>query len=110
MGPGLKLALTLRHLASGSTYSTMQYGWSLPPNTQSILIQEVCQTIVDEYLLEVMTCRTTHEGWRAISDQFLQWWEFPHACVALDSKHMACKAPSKSGSLYYNYKDSTLLY
>jgi hypothetical protein len=28
--PGLKLALTLRHLASGSKYSTMKYGWRAP--------------------------------------------------------------------------------
>ena len=32
--PGLKLALTLRHLASGSSYSTMQYGWRVQANTQ----------------------------------------------------------------------------
>ena len=39
-----------------------------------------------------------------ISDQFLQRWNFPHTCGALDGKHIACKAPAKSGSQYYNYK------
>ena len=53
--PGLKLALTLRHLASGSKYSAMKYGWRVPHNTQSLIVREVCQAIIDEYMAEVMT-------------------------------------------------------
>ena len=30
---GMKLAVTLRHLASGSKYSTMRFGWRIPHNT-----------------------------------------------------------------------------
>ena len=102
--PGLKLALTLRHLASGSKYSTMKYGWMVPQNTQSFAVREVCQAIIDEYMPEVMTCPTTPEGWRAISGKFLQRWNFPHTCSAIDGKHIACKCPPKSGSQYSNYK------
>ena len=40
--PGLKLAMTLRHLASGSKYSAMKYGWRVPHNTQSLIVREVC--------------------------------------------------------------------
>ena len=102
--PGLKLALTLRHLASGSTYSAMKYGWRVPHNTQSLIVREVCQAIIDEYMPDVMTCPTTPERWRAISDKFLKRWNFPHTCGALDGKHIACKCPPKSGSQYFNYK------
>ena len=70
--PGLKLALTLQHLASGSSYSTIQYGWRVPHNTQSVVVREGCQAIVDEYLNAVMTCPTTPEGWCTISDKFLE--------------------------------------
>ena len=87
--PGLKLALTLRHLASGSTYSAMKYGWRVPHNTQSLIVREVCQAIIDEYMPDVMTCPTTPERWRAISDKFLKRWNFPHTCGALDGKHIA---------------------
>ena len=103
-GTCLKLALTLRHLASGSKYSTMKYGWMVPHNTQSFAVREVCQAIIDEYMPEVMTCPTTPEGWRAISGKFLQRWNFPHTCSAIDGKHIACKCPPKSGSQYSNYK------
>ena len=60
--PGLKLALTLQHLASGSSYMSMRYGWRVPHNTQSVIVREVCQAIVDEYLPEVMNCPTTPTG------------------------------------------------
>ncbi len=31
LDPGLKVALTLRHLASGAKYRDMQYAWRVPP-------------------------------------------------------------------------------
>ena len=51
-----------------------------------------------------MTCSTTPEGWRAISDKFLQKSNFPYTCGELDGKHIACTCPPKSGSQYFNYK------
>ena len=51
-----------------------------------------------------MKCPTTPEEWRAISDKFAERWNFPHTCGALDGKHVNCKCPPNSGSLYYNYK------
>ena len=102
--PGLKLALTLRHLASGSSYMSMRYGWRVPHNTQSVIVREVCQAIIDEYLPEVMNCPTIPQEWLRVSEKFLQKWNFPHTCGALDGKHIACKCPFKSGSQYYNYK------
>ena len=101
--PGLKLAIALRHLASGSKYSDMKFGWRVPPNTISI-VREVCKAIVEEYLDEVMTPHTTPDEWRRIADQFVARWNFPHTCGALDGKHAACRCPHKSGSTYYNYK------
>ena len=36
-----------------------------------------------KYMPDVMTCPTTPEGWRATSDKFLQKWNFPHTCGAI---------------------------
>ena len=64
--PGLKLAVTLRDLASGTMYRSMSYGWRVPHNTMSLFIPEVCQAIIDEYKDEVMKCPTTPDGWCAV--------------------------------------------
>lgn len=39
--PGMKLAITLRHLASGAKYMDMRYGWRVPHNTISKIVREV---------------------------------------------------------------------
>ena len=102
--PGLKLALTLRHLAHGNKYASMKFAWRVPHNTISVVVREVCNAIVDEYKDEVLACPTTPDGWRAIADKFYGRWNFPNTCGALDGKHVACRCPRNSGSLYFNYK------
>ena len=51
-----------------------------------------------------MKCLTTPEEWRAISDKFVERWNFLHTCGALDGKHVNSKCPPDSGSLHYNYE------
>lgn len=104
LDPGLKLALTLRHLASGAKYRDMQYAWRVPYNTMSITVKEVCQAILDEYRDELMSAPTTEAGWRHISDEWMRLWNFPHVIGAIDGKHVACRAPPSTGSQFYNYK------
>ena len=62
LDPDLKLALTLRHLAPGTNYHAMSYGWRVPHNIISLLIPKVCQAIIEEYKDEVMECPTTASG------------------------------------------------
>ena len=100
----LKLALTLRHLASGSKSVDMQYAWRVPQNTICLAVKEVCQAIVEGYNDELMTCPTTPDGWRKIAGDFYSKWNCPHCLGALDGKSIATKCPFRSVSLYYNYK------
>ena len=44
----MKLAIALRHLASGSKYTDMRFGWRVPHNTISIIVRE---TIVSPYVV-----------------------------------------------------------
>ena len=39
--PGMKVAITLRHLASGTKYRSMRFGWRVPHNTISKIVKEV---------------------------------------------------------------------
>jgi hypothetical protein len=54
LDPGLKVALTLRHLASGAKYREMQYGWKVPHNTISLVLREVCAAIIEEFRDELL--------------------------------------------------------
>ena len=68
--PGLKLAITLRHLATGYSYKTLMYGFRVAHNTICNFVPEVCQAIIDEYAAEVMPFPTTPQQWKRITDQF----------------------------------------
>ena len=50
----------------------MKFGWSVPSNKISVLVREVCQAIVNEYLDVLMTPPSTPEVWREIANPDLQ--------------------------------------
>lgn len=45
---GEKLALTLRYLATGETFASLQYMFRIPKNTISAFIIDVCEAIYEE--------------------------------------------------------------
>lgn len=59
--PELKLAITLRHLATGGSYKSLMYGFRVAHNTISLLVRDVCEAIITEYANEVISCPTTPE-------------------------------------------------
>ncbi len=65
--PGLKLALTLRHLATGDSYHSLMYGFRVSHSTISLFVPEVCQAIIDEYQDEVVVTPTTPAGWKEVA-------------------------------------------
>ena len=60
--PGLKLAITLQHLATGESYHSMSFSFRVPHNTISLLVREVCEAIVEEYSDEVVKLHQTSGG------------------------------------------------
>ena len=68
--PGLKLAITLRHLAAGDKYPTLHFGFRVARNTISTFIPELCQTIVEEYKDDVITCLTASNEWRDLANEY----------------------------------------
>ncbi|XP_041366825.1 protein ALP1-like [Gigantopelta aegis] len=103
--PGLKLAVTLRHLATGVNYADLMYSFRVARNSISLFVPEVCEAIISAYKEAVMPDNIPEEDWLRISAEFEKVWNLPHACGALDGKHIRIKKPADSGSLFYNYKN-----
>ena len=77
---GIKLAITLRYLASGDSYHSLMYGFRVAHNTISKVIRQVCDAIVAEFAEEVIPCPQTPKEWKNIANQFRDRWQL-HNCV-----------------------------
>jgi len=82
--PGLKLAITLRFLASVATYHSLSFSFTVPNNTISLFVTEVLKALVYEYGQEVVTVLENEAAWRELSDKLGTRWNFHHACGDLD--------------------------
>ncbi|VDI11317.1 Hypothetical predicted protein [Mytilus galloprovincialis] len=51
---GLKVAITLRYLATGDSYHSLMYLFRVPHNTISNLVVQVCEAIISEYAEDVI--------------------------------------------------------
>ncbi len=105
LDPGLKLAITLRYLATGESSKTLQYGFRVGYNTICLLVPHVCQAIVDNYHEEVIKTPTTPQDWMVVANQMNRRWQYHHCLGAIDGKHVAIRKPMKAGSYYFNYKN-----
>lgn len=108
-----RLALTLRYLATGESFRSLQYVFRIPHNTISTIVPEVFDAIFAVLKDEYMKAPSTQEEWNQIATQFEKTWNFPHCIGAVDGKHVTITAPKNSGSVYFNYKgkhQSILIY
>jgi hypothetical protein len=104
LAAGMKLALTLRYLASGESYPSLVAGFRVSKTMVTYIVPEVCNALIAEYQDEHMKCPENAEEWKEIARGFEKRWNFPHALGALDGKHIRIRNPARAGSLYYNYK------
>ncbi|XP_063602199.1 uncharacterized protein LOC134778223 [Penaeus indicus] len=99
----LRLAITLRFLASGDSYTSLMYTFRISKQAISRIVPEVCEAIISALKQYVKTPSSEAE-WRTVVHGFETGWNFPHCLGSIDGKHVQMVAPDRSGSLYYNYK------
>ncbi|XP_063875924.1 uncharacterized protein LOC135108951 [Scylla paramamosain] len=104
LDPGLRVAITLRFLATGNSYKSLGFAFGVGPSTISLVVPETCRAIVAAYGDEVMQVPDTTKGWKEVARGFHERWNFPHTLGAIDGKHIRIKNPDFSGSHYHNYK------
>ncbi|XP_045768204.1 putative nuclease HARBI1 [Maniola jurtina] len=98
-----RLAITLRYLATGDSYTSLQYIFHVSKQTISKIVPEVCDALV-KALKDVIKLPVSEQDWKIVSKEFEEKWNFPHVIGALDGKHITIQAPFRSGTEYYNYK------
>ncbi|XP_031330007.1 uncharacterized protein LOC116160983 [Photinus pyralis] len=99
----VRLAITLRFLATGDSYRSLMYLFGVSRQLISRIIPEVCGAVI-EALDDYVKMPQTQEEWFQVATEFEEQWNFPHAIGAIDGKHVLMQCPAASGSDYYNYK------
>ncbi|XP_045775421.1 uncharacterized protein LOC123874228 [Maniola jurtina] len=98
-----RLAITLRYLATGDSYFSLGTLFKVSPQVISLIILDVCQTLVST-LSNYLRMPNTHGEWLSVARSFMQKWNVPNCVGALDGKHIRILCPTNSGSEFFNYK------
>lgn len=102
--PEIKLAITLRFLATGESYESLMYQFRVHSSTIAKFVPFVCTKIYETFKERFMRLPNTAEEWEIIEHETRRMWQFPNCIGAADGKHVSMIHPSNSGSEFYNYK------
>lgn len=106
ISPEEMCCITLRYLASGESFRSLEYQFRISKKAISYIIQEVCSAIIKVLGTDNFKTPKTTEEWMEIAKKFQQRWNFPHGLGGVDGKHIIIQQPKNSGSHYRNYKGS----
>ena len=82
-----RLAVTLRHLASGESQQSLSWSFRLGRTTVSKILRETCEAKVPSPIY--LRSPSTEEEWKQISNDFEEIWNLPHGIGTIDGKHIA---------------------
>ena len=72
--PAERLAVTLRYLATGESFTSLHYQFRIGKSTIAELIPEVCEAIFACLRDEYLHTPSTPEEWRAVSKDCEELW------------------------------------
>lgn len=98
-----KLCVTLRYMATGETHASLSYSFRICRSWICNIIKEVLHAMKTNLFFTLPS--PTREQFEFNGSEFEKRWNFPNVMGCLDGKHIRIRSPSKTGSLYYNYKD-----
>lgn len=90
-------------MASGATFTDLEYDFQISRKTIPLIVKETCQAICQE-LAPLEMPKPNKEKWINIAEKFYKEANFPNCVGAIDGKHMRIVCPPNAGSQYYNYK------
>ena len=97
--------MTLRYLAIGETFKSMEYSFRLSRTAISSTVLECCEAICDIIGSSYLKTPGSVQEWLKIAELFERRWNFPNGIGAIDGKRIVIQQPCNSGSHYFDYKD-----
>ncbi|KAK3921298.1 Protein ALP1-like [Frankliniella fusca] len=101
--PGERLAITLKFLASGDSYLTLEKYFLVSEPTISLVVSET-SAVLWSCLKPIVFKKSSIDTWLECASEFESMWDFPHCLGAIDGKHVTVHSPPLSGSRFFNYK------
>ena len=99
----VRLAVTLRYLATGDSYRSLHYLFKISHQVISNIVRECCAALIS-VLKHMIKLPENENEWLQKETDFRD--TFPHCLGAIDGKHVVMMSPIHSGSEYFNYKHS----
>ncbi|KAL4121227.1 hypothetical protein QTP88_013783 [Uroleucon formosanum] len=90
-------------LSTGTSFGALQFDFFIARSTIGEIVKETC-AILWMVLQPKEMPEPSKEKWVEIANTFYEKNNFPNCLGAIDGKHIRCKGPNNSGSLYFNYK------
>ncbi|KAK0394078.1 hypothetical protein QR680_000557 [Steinernema hermaphroditum] len=97
------LVVTLRYLATGNSFHSLHFAFRMGVSTVSKVVKKTCDAL-HKALKNNIGLPKSPNGWLELSEAFEREWNFPLVLGAIDGKHIRIQKPSRSGSLFFNYK------
>ncbi|XP_026830297.1 uncharacterized protein LOC113563189 [Ooceraea biroi] len=76
-----RLSLTLRFLATGESYRSLEYSTRIPACTISRIIPETCRVIYEVLRDDYLRIPTTTAEWEEIANKYLEMWNVRNCIV-----------------------------
>ena len=95
--------VNFRFLATGETFISIAFSYRVGETTVAKIVAECCQVLWEKMSPIYMKIPANANDWKSKAAAFEQKWNFT-LCRAIDGKHVLMRAPSNTGSLYFNYK------
>ncbi|KAK9700356.1 DDE superfamily endonuclease [Popillia japonica] len=101
--PEERVLITLRYYATGCTFKTLSYNFLRGHTSiRNVVVSTslAIWNVLQPHFLPIQTA----QQWKKIADRYYELWNLRHCLGSVDGKHIRIKAPPKSGSAFYNYR------
>ena len=102
--PDDRLAATLRFLATGEMFHSLEYSFRISCQTISSFVSKTTRALYKVLAPVFLKTSNTENEWETVASKFESRWNFSNGIGAIDGKRLVIQQPSNSGSHLYDYK------